>query len=541
MAGLAYTQHSFTIESYYNNHHNSYLLTTKNGELGIVELSSVPTSEPTGLKLSFPVKYEHITNFKEEARKLYRFFDYKPTLNIDLDITTPKTTHLLTDYFMLEESTYNNYVLMSNVVYKIESSNLINEKGFTGVVLKVPNGEVTYSPNRESLILDEETVAYLNNKFNYIYDDFLTTVNTTLNNAPTISEYITLFTAYMSSMPYRLRCNFTVNWSGILSTMLTSSSIGIITSILSNVETYAWNNYSKGFKLEHLKTLTTFNEGNIIIIDQKTRFRDAAKSLHNGNAVVFKVTDPTDLATLKQQLTDQGFSYDLTSEHTAPDIRSTSKKAKRVKTEMPYVCNYGYNKFLSNHLATSDVTYLYVPLTRYDSDIENFQSYLYTLRAYNDNNKTFTYKNKTYDVANCRLVGVQKAYQASAKALDNFLPLVDVLNVIHKKLVLYTYPSKELSKLQECSLLPSKLTQRVKDLKKFAVLPNSVYPSVAESIAIAYPNIPYTKYEYVDSTKDLYATYPMLEYILNYRSYNLNHYTELEYIYEQSQNCKISK
>jgi len=541
MAGLAYTQHSFTIESYYNGHHSSYLLTTKKGELGIVELSSVPTSEPTGLKLSFPVKHEHISNFHAEAKKLYRFFDYKPKLNIDLDISTPKSTHLSTDYFMLEEYSYNNYVLMSNVLYKIESSSLINEKGLTGVVLKVPNGEVTYSPNRESLILDEETVAYLNTKFDYVYNDLLSTVTTTLTAATTVKEYAKLFLMYNNSMPYRLRNSFDIDWSGIISKMFTKSTFNAFVSTIPNVEVFSWGSYYSGFKLSPLESIDYLYNANVIIVDQKTRFRDAALSLHNSKSLVFKCTDPVALAALKQQLTDQGYSYDLTSEHTAPDLRSTPKKAKRSPSAMPYVCYYEHCKFVANRLATSNLTYLYVPLIRYKSSIKNFDAYRHTLSVYTNTRSSFTYKNKTYDLSNCRLVGVQKAYQKAAKDLDNFLPLVDVLDVIHKDLSLYTYPPRELGGLVDCPILPSKLAQRVKDLTKFSALSNNTHPEIASLIATVYPDVPYTNYEYTDSTDDLYKVYPMLHFIADYRSKYLSYYTELEYIHEQSKNNKTSE
>ena len=539
MAGLAYTQHSFTIESFYDGYHNSYLLTTKNGELGIVKLSSEPTSEPTGLLLSIPVKSEHIKNFHHEAKKLYRFFDDKPNLNIDLDISTPKYTTLATDYFLLEEYTYSNYVLMSNVLYTIPSSDLVEKKNLHGVVLRVPNGSITYAPNRESLILDERTVSYLNSQFAYVYDDIINTITMALNNCKTLKEYITLYYSYTNKMPYGIRNNITINWTMLGSSLFSINSKNKIICTIPNVEVYYWPNYYSGFKLTTLNNLELLVKSNIIIIDQKTRFRNAALKLRDNATIVFKVTDSTALATLKQQLTTQGFTYKITS-----DYATESPKVAKIKNikdaNTPYVCHYNHG-FGTNTPINSDTIYLYVPITRYDCDIDNFINHYYTWQTYASNYDTFTYNNKVYKTSSCRVVGVQKKYQKAIKASDQCIPLLDTLAVVTKSMKLFTVPYRSLTKLQDCAILPSYAATRVKELKKFSNLTCKVEQDIANSILKVYPKIPYTVHKYSTTTAEIEKKYPLLKLNFGYNTQYLEHYMKLEYIYEQSQNCKISK
>ena len=539
MAGLAYTQHSFTIESFYNGYHNSYLLTTKNGELGIVKLSSEPTSEPTGLLLSIPVKSEHIKNFHQEAKKLYRFFDNKPSLNIDLDISTPKSSTLATDYFLLEEFSYNNYVLMSNIIYTIPSSDLIKEKNLRGIVLRIPNGNITYAPNRESLILDERTVSYLNAQFAYAYDDVLNTITTALNASKTLKEYITLYHSYINKVPYGIRSKLTLNRTTLGSSLFSPSSTNKIICAIPNVEVYHWPNYYKGFKLTVLSNLEALATSNIIIIDQKTRFRNTALELHDSPSVVFKVTDPIALATLKQQLTTQGFTYEVTSDYATEAPKAT--KVKNIKdTSIPYVCYYNRG-FGANTPTSPDITYLYVPITRYDCDIDNFINHYDTWQTYASNYDTFIYNNKVYKTSLCKVVGVQKRYQKAVKASDQCIPLLDTLAIVTKYMQLFTVPNPSLTKLQDCALLPSYAATRVKELKKFSNLTCKVEQDIANSILKAYPKIPYTAYTYSTATTELEEKYPLLKLNFGYRTQYLEHYMKLEYTYEQSQNNKISK
>ncbi len=122
LAPLAYTS-SFTIDSYYNAIHYVYLITLKDGIPVYTLLSSTATSEPNGLKLTLSVRTQDIHLFHDRAKNLYKYFDLKPLLNIELDISTPLASKLCDDWYFHDDG-YRSYVLMANVRYQIDISKI---------------------------------------------------------------------------------------------------------------------------------------------------------------------------------------------------------------------------------------------------------------------------------------------------------------------------------------------------------------------------------------------------------------------------------
>ena len=519
----------------------------------VLKLVSESTEEEAGLRLSIPVKQIHIDDFKYEAKRFYKFCEYKPRLNIKLDIETPKSLYLSKDYFLLDDYSRVNYVLMSNVLYTIPSSNLIDNKGFDSLVLKVPNGNITYAPNRETLVLDEPTVEYINKAFEHAYQDIISSTKKALQNTDNIYEYIKLFNQVKDKTPYSISNNLNLDYKNKLAKLFKPRFNKVECSI-PNIELYNWPHYYKSTTLKPFETVNLSNLTNnaIIIVDVKTRFKDVMLQLReeyqkengNKNFAVFKSTDELSLKQLKETLTEEGFIYKVVSDYIKPKISSNLKrKYKSIKPIDPYVNNYNFtnDSFSTGKKYNPNFTYLYVPLVGFKSKINNMQSYSMLLNLYGQEYDYFFYNNKLYKVSNCKIVGVQKKYQKLVKNHPNFLPLTSVMDVLVKGIELNTIPPKELTILDRIDLLPSLLQKRVEELRRFSKKKFIVNRTQANKIKEVYSDISHKVYDYSNTTDELNDKYPLLVYSWRYYERELKHYLKLEYYYEQQIDNKAKK
>ena len=157
MSGLAYAS-SFTVESFHNGSHHTYLISIKDGIPSSVNLGSQPTIEKNGLKLSLVVEARDVEKFIKEATFLYKYFKDKP--NINIDIPSKPETSIEGDGWYLQKNTNwgESFVVMGNVPYKINTRNLDMPDG---IVFEAPIGAVSITPGRESLTYDDKTTDYI--------------------------------------------------------------------------------------------------------------------------------------------------------------------------------------------------------------------------------------------------------------------------------------------------------------------------------------------------------------------------------------------
>lgn len=197
MSGLAYSS-SFTVESFHNGQYFSYLITVKDGIPGHIKLSESSTPEPNGLRLSLAVDARDISKFVEKATFLYRFFDTRPTCNIELSYREPVLTN--SNWALYPDLGYNTYVVMANVPYRL------NGTPIKGCVVTIPTGSVSITPGRETLTYDSTTENYLEATFKAVLADLKATALSSCQALPTpfeqvvalatANDYIPSFRAY---------------------------------------------------------------------------------------------------------------------------------------------------------------------------------------------------------------------------------------------------------------------------------------------------------------------------------------------------------
>lgn len=203
LSPLAYTS-NFTVQSYFNGTLYSYLVTKDAGIPSLLDLGSTPTDEPNGLLVSFPVNSSDVATFIRKATHLFTWYTHKPTLNMELNITLPESIQTSTEWFFAEDyvpNCYRNYVLMSNILYEIPSSSSIDDHDLRQLVIVCPTGSVSINPGRESLVLDESTIKYLNERLDTIKSEYIEIIDSSIQNATTDLERLQILETMYSKAP----------------------------------------------------------------------------------------------------------------------------------------------------------------------------------------------------------------------------------------------------------------------------------------------------------------------------------------------------
>ena len=541
LAGLAYTD-SFTIESFYNGSYFSYLVTTDSGTPTAVELASSTTTEPNGLKLSVAVAdLNDASTFSTTARSLYKHFAIKPNLNLDIDVSSNISMDISADWFIDQSMSWDNYVLMSDVIYRIPSSSDLDAQGFRHLVLRCPTGSVSINPGREALSMDKPTVAYLNSRFQQASDDFVDFSLEAIKDLPTPIEQINLLQATISTAP------------GNLDQALTARAFSTIPAFdeyltksrgwSANLE-FTPKDPNITFKLctTNYKTLRPISELHLrdlsttsfLVIDLKTNWRHCLDDFTS--AIV--LTRPTGttmeefLPAAEQWLEDLG----ITSFHRASEYATTEAiKAKAIRTGV-YVSHPSYASFGQATKCSPDSSYIYVPLsgTTYNHPTVPEELFYHLLKYYPLPSSTY-------------FVGVPKKYLDLASQNDSFTPLEDFLASTIAPGTFYASSSMDFSTNLERYNSIRELTTPVPQLVLDYISEHEAYqsffpadldkfyrlgPTALKLFTDYFPDLDVRHFPHVTSDEAVFAAFPLLSSFYGRNdSANLAHYLELEYHY----------
>ena len=413
LSALSYCE-SFTIESFYNGSYYSYLISISEGIPVAIELASSTTTESNGLRLSLACKVEDITNFKVRAEKLYRYFSVKPTTNIPLDIDFTPT--VATDNWFIDPNARSNYLLMSNIAYIVPNDNRIEDHSFRGLVITVPTGNVSINPGRESLSLDDLTIAYINSEFTSIKDEYVQMALAQIAAAPTEYDAISTLVQLRNSAPSDIRPSITGTFP-ILQPRFTvptfswhESQVYISPPAFATFSTLDYG--SKPRKQESIiaKTLSTYH---ILAIDLKTNYSHAIQSVHELHSSLL-VFYPIDKALFRESFDNWVASVGIPASRIsyASNYACTSPIAAATPREAGiYVCELdAYSSTISANKLASKPAYLYFPLSGSKPLNEDYRSYIH-LRQH---------LIADHSMSIPPIVGIQKKYLAAAEALDSF-------------------------------------------------------------------------------------------------------------------------
>ena len=166
---FAYTD-TFNIVSYKDGKAMSFVAFLEDFEPKITKISEKETEEHDGLFVSLPVKKEDAYTFRQEAIEVYKWFEHRPKLNVELEIPDMYAKFGKRNWFIDENvRSYDRFitVVMANVAYRVNKSDLpdnfeaLASLANIGLVIKVPTGAVRMAASRESLSLTKTTLENL--------------------------------------------------------------------------------------------------------------------------------------------------------------------------------------------------------------------------------------------------------------------------------------------------------------------------------------------------------------------------------------------
>lgn len=148
---------SFSIKSWFNGEVTTWSATMNDD--GIPELyllSRIPTTEPTGLEISFRIKNNSdYYEFMEEARALYSFFPVQPKCNFDLG---KKLEVLLKgSNWEVVKPGGKSGIVMGNIFYPVDTYSYSFGDYSWSLLYYVKIGDVDVTPSREQLEMTNKT------------------------------------------------------------------------------------------------------------------------------------------------------------------------------------------------------------------------------------------------------------------------------------------------------------------------------------------------------------------------------------------------
>ena len=185
---FAYTS-TFTVTSYFNGIKYNFLVTKKDGYPSIILINEEKTEEPNGLQVSLSVLDTDRSRFTDE---LLKYIKYIPEIKINCNsgykkeqpiwikdnLTVYKTKNNACDYIykdrkfdsMIGECVFikqgqNVYPLLNDKLYDKYTYGAINSVAASGhnLIVEVPIGSVAITPNRETLLFNEDTITFIHN------------------------------------------------------------------------------------------------------------------------------------------------------------------------------------------------------------------------------------------------------------------------------------------------------------------------------------------------------------------------------------------
>lgn len=524
LAPLAYTS-SFTIDSYYNAVHYVYLITLKDGIPVYTLLSSTATTEPNGLKLTLPVKSQDIDTFHNRAVNLYKYFDLKPTLNIDLDISTPLDSQLCDDWYF-HDNGYRSYVLMANVRYQIDISK-IKTHNFERLILKMPTGSVSITPGRESLSYDDKTIAAIQAAYDNVLSTSLSHAQDYINEQTTPYQQLLVFSEMVSSLPSDVARQLVLTNPVALSYVHTKSHYRCVYTLRQSALDCSFKirqrHYNKSrsmdsFDIQYLKDYT------IVLCDsiQTQHAIDTITSEKNTNLLL--LTRPSGsvadfVNTVTPHLDALQLPYICTSSYGAPE------KVKTERIGIHYL-HYTGSQFMRPTKAIPNKSYLYVPLSGY-TVTPDYEKYLEIFRL--------------VDKDPTRLIGIQQKYLAEAQANPNF-QLLDDSYIETLRLAGPYILSERCEGSPHCEFINTPLPDDVpsicklhqtESLKHQQLNTDSLYRNILCKPLFDHFSIPYDHVITTVTRKHL-AAYPLYDNFRN--SEDFIYYLKLEYIRELHSN-----
>lgn len=526
LAGLAYGD-SFTVDSYHNGIHSSYLIAIEDGIPIAVSLLSQPTTEPNGLSLTLPVKHYHIDKFTDSAKAIYAYFSVKPNTNIDLDYSSHDLISLSDEFSYNNRSNSGNQILMGDVLYHIERS--LVESKVSYIVIHAPIGSVSFNPGREALSYTPQTLAYLSAAFARAEAFFTNDVMDVVNSEPSYQKRLTFWSSVSSCISSKV----VSTWKALRSPKYPIHSpkpFGRLMALPATFPVIVKAGYGGGNPkpIDDWTYTSRFIKAKFLVVDQATGVRPWLQAISHNKEVV-TICKPNNVSysdfriIAKEVLADWGIdNYTLLSE-AFPTVSVTTNRDSGF-----FACEYNNQTFSTSKRFTDyRSTTLYIELSGSKS-IEPEAEGL----------------NLAYDhikVSKPALVGIQKKYLSQINNFPNLVPLATYLTEYYSNNPLYVIADDCLSCRWKWTFpiegAPASYNETITELLHSKALLKQWWISERDFNALSsVVKVNFTIHKFTNPLAETRKRYPALENLQTEHYYDLgiSRYMQLEGHYERT-------
>lgn len=549
MSGLAYAT-SFVVDSFFNGSHFSYLISIQNGVPVSSKLLEQPTTEANGLRLTLPVLVSDIPSFQQRAEFIYRYFDVRPSCNVELPYSDDAIFEISDEFFIDTSlpSSNANYVLMANVMYAIPYQAEIKTHSISRLVMRLPNGSVAFNPGRESLSLTPETTKLINDNFVKAFKQVTPAIQAHIDAESKVIDKLRVFSTLSNAIGYSLRSQLHVTLPTQPYHSLLPTNVKPDLNISNTKPNFMhmrylnrWSTRSKDLT-KHTLNMHEFAAAKYIVADTPGNTVDAAVAYFNKlrtpkySPIVIILSRPANvkldafLDNVKAYFDNLGIDeYALTSQFTTSTAKTVTSRPDGV-----YVCQANNSGFCANTKAVDTNKYWYLPIIGSNPiDDINMDALMTAFKAI-----------PSADRLNTFVVGVQKKYIDNIPDLTNFTPALEALQSYydtHQLNVLSNnYANANLKIPTNLAVYPSAVKEYLDDLSARKAITSSWH--VNEPLHKVISSVVATKSTYYDirhSSQDIVAKYPILYELIRYRYQSdaddlVAHYLKLEAHYEST-------
>lgn len=202
-AGFAYhSDGHFALTSIKNGTKAQYFAQKdKSGLPNLYIIKEEPTTEESGLELSFDIKYNDVDEFRKWGIFYATFANPKPIIeNLGNQIVQELTPVLSGENWKIFPSSYgvaNLNIVMGNICYPCRDASLLQETKFIsygyGLVINVKMGEVSFSSSREELEYTDRTKRNVKSYIDIVKASVQEEVNKLVKDAPNLFEAVASF------------------------------------------------------------------------------------------------------------------------------------------------------------------------------------------------------------------------------------------------------------------------------------------------------------------------------------------------------------
>lgn len=207
---------SFTIVSCIDGIKRTYVAHKSSGNGNLDQIANEKTKEPNGTAIHIPVKPNDIRDFKDHILRTIHFWNEseKPVLNSfeandfpaiteEIKVSDIFSTCQVLPAYLKVDSYYNSniividgipYILNYNFANKAKQYQALSSKVKGHKILRVNNGIMHVSPNREDLIDDEHNIDIINGLSKLAYEATVKYINDELNKEPEMAKALKIFT-----------------------------------------------------------------------------------------------------------------------------------------------------------------------------------------------------------------------------------------------------------------------------------------------------------------------------------------------------------